>query len=36
MRGGLFVVLLMLVIGIILISTGLRGRSAQLIKALQA
>ena len=33
MRGGYFVIVALLVVGVILLSSGLRGRSAQLIQA---
>lgn len=36
MRGGYFVIILFLVVGVILISTGLRGRSKELIKAFKS
>ena len=36
MRGGYFVILVLLVIGVILISSGLRGRSEELIKAFRS
>lgn len=33
MRGGYFVVIALLVVGVILLSSGLRGRSKQLLQA---